>query len=430
MKRFLLLAIFLFSIPVFSQRINDTIVSVKLDDLRPITISLPPSYGKKAKQTYPLLVLLDGEYLLDPFEGALKYGYYWEDLPEIVVVSINQNMNKERIDDSAWDPETGLPYEKGEKFFEFVGQELIPYIEKQYRIAPYKIICGHDLTAGFANFFLYKERSIFDAYIVLSPELALDMEDHIADRLNQLPQHIDYYFSMSDGDVPAMKERMHDLNTKVSAIKKPSLNYEFEEFKNTTHYSFVLNSIPSALYNFFAVFKPITKEEFDTKIAVMNSGFVTYLTRKYDFLKNSFGIKMPIRINDFNAIEAAILKNKAYNELGPLSDLARKDYPTYMLADYQLALMYEKNGDKVKAAKSYMNAFQKTEIGNLTKDMMLEKAEKMKNITYKKEEKPAANTATPEGTLAPEGTPAPDQQAPQGTDATTPVQGGSEVKKP
>ena len=88
---------------------------------------------------------------------------------------------------------------------------------------------------------------------------------------------------------------------------------------------------------------------------------------------------MPIRISDFKAIEAAILKNKAYTEFEKLAELAKKSYPKSMLADYEMAMFYEHTLDYKKAARAYQNAYSKNEIGDLTKDMMLEKADAMKN---------------------------------------------------
>ena len=49
-----------------------------------------------------------------------------------------------------------------------------------------------------------------------------------------------------------------------------------------------------------------------------------------------------------------------------------------MLSDYHMGLMYEKNGELKKAVKAYQNAYQKEEIGDLTKDMMLDKADELK----------------------------------------------------
>lgn len=48
----------------------------------------------------------------------------------MIIIGVHQNKNDEREDDSTIDQNTGLPFEKGADFFEFVGAELVPYIEK------------------------------------------------------------------------------------------------------------------------------------------------------------------------------------------------------------------------------------------------------------------------------------------------------------
>ena len=146
---------------------------------------------------------------------------------------------------------------------------------------------------------------------------------------------------------------------RLKLIKKPSLNYRFDEFKGASHYSLVLHSIPDALYQFFSVYQPISTSEFNEKILPLPSGYVDYLVKKYEILEKSMSMKMAVRINDFKAIEAAILRNKAYPEFEKLSEIARKQYPKTMLADYQMGMLYEKTGDLKKAVKSYQNAFQK-----------------------------------------------------------------------
>jgi predicted alpha/beta superfamily hydrolase len=377
MRHVLLAALFLISVSAFSQKVTDTIHSQKMGEDREITISVPATYKQNSSKKYPLLVLLDGDYLFEPFQGALSYGAYWDDLPEMVVVGITQS--KTRDADCTVNADTGLPEEQGEKFFEFIG-EVVGAIEKQYRIAPFKIIAGHDVTAGFMNFYLYKDQPLFNAYISMSPELPTMMEEHLPERLQLIEKPIFYYQSTADGDVKKMQTRIKALDETAKKISKPTLNYRFDEFKGASHYSLVLHSIPNALYQFFAVYQPISSSEFNDKIAVLPSGYVDYLVNKYETLEKVLGMKMTIRINDFKAIEAAILKNKAYGEFDKLADLAKKNYPKSMLADYQLAQMYEKTGDLKKATKAYQSAFQKEEIGDLTKDMMLDRADELKKM--------------------------------------------------
>jgi predicted alpha/beta superfamily hydrolase len=385
MKHLLIALLSLISISSFSQIKIESINSSKLKEKRELVISLPASYEKNPTRRYPLLILLDGDYLLDPFLGTLNYGAYWDDLPEVVIVAINQNKKNERATDcGSIDETTGMPTGKSINFFDFVSLELIPYLNNNYRTTDFKIIAGHDTTAAFLNYFLYQDNPLFNAYISLSPELPDGMEAQIPEILSTLKKPIFYYLSTTDGDVKNMRERITKLDHTVKEIKKPDLNYKFENFKDASHFAMVLHSIPTALYQIFFAAQPISTIEYDTKIVTLKEGYVDYLKKKYDIIENSFGIKNPVRINDIKAIEAAILQNKDYNELDALAIIADKNYPKSMLGDYELALLYENIGDYPKAVRYYMSGFNKEEIADLTKDMMFAKAEELKKTFAKK----------------------------------------------
>jgi predicted alpha/beta superfamily hydrolase len=384
MKKFILLFLMTISFSGFGQKLKDSILSKKLDAYRHLTISLPPSYDREIKKVYPLLFLLDGDYLFDPFQGAISYGNYWDDLPEVIIVGLAQNRENERDSDCTFDESTGLPEGKGESFFEFIGGELMPFLQNKYRISPFKIIAGHDVTAGYMNLFLYKDNPLFNAYISLSPELATEMEVRVAERLGTFKQNMFYYQSSADGDIKKIRTKIATLDENIKAANNPNLNYKYDDFKGASHYSLVLYSIPSALYQFFAVYQPISTSEFQEKIVKLESGYVDYLKNKYEILEKALGIKMQIRLNDFKAIEAAILKNKAYNEFELLAQLSKKMYPKSMLGDYHMAMYYENTGDIKNAVRHYQNGFQMQEIGDLTKDMMLGKADELRVQIKKK----------------------------------------------
>lgn len=382
MKQALLL--FFFSVSLFAQKNTELIKSNNLGETREIFVSLPSSYENSPTKRYPILLLLDGDYLFEPFQGAIKYGEYWDDLPETIIIGIKQKSS--RMDDCAFDEAQGTPTKRAIAFYNFIGEELIPFVEKKYRVAPFRIIAGHDTTAGFLNFFLYRDNSFFNAYISLSPELAPGMQNQIATTLTNTKKNIFYYQSSADGDIKQLRQPIEELDANIKAIatNNPLANYQYDKFNNASHYSLVLYSVPNALYQIFDSYKPISSTEFAEKIVILPSGYVDYLIKKYENTTQKLGMNVPIRINDFKAIEAAILKNKAYEELEKLSQLANKNYPKSMLADYELGLMYEKLGDNKKASNKYQRASQLEEIGDLTKDMMYNKYEDMKSLSVKK----------------------------------------------
>ena len=392
MKNIIFVFAILMAYNASSQISTDTIASEKLKENRVISVSLPPSYKKDKDKKFPILVLLDGDYLFDPVNGALKYGYFWDDLPEIIVIAIHQNKNNEREMDCEVNQATGTPEEKGVQFFDFIGLELLPILEKKYRIAPFKIIAGHDLTAGFMNLFLFKSEPLFNAYLSFSPELTTNMENLVPERLAAIKKPFFYYHSIADGDIAASQKQARAFDANIKKTENKNLYYKFDEFKSASHYSMVLFSIPSALYHLFGVFQPISSQEYTEKIEPLKSNFIAYLEKKYDIIEKTYNMKIKVRINDMRAIETAILKNKAYADLDKLAAIARKNYPKSMLADYYLAEMYENLGDFKKATKSYLEAYQREEIGDLTKDLMVEKSELLKKSIKKAKDVPATAT--------------------------------------
>ena len=366
------------SVVLFSQKVEDKIQSVKLNEERNFSVILPASYQNSPEKKYPLMVLLDGEYLTDPFSGILKYGNYWDDLPEIIIVAVNQNYGETRFNDSNYGDD-GLPAESGAKFFEFIGLELLPHIQKKYRTLPFRIIAGHDTTAGFLNFYLYKDDPIFNAYLSISPEMAPEMEVRIAERLAKIQKPVYYYHATSKADLDEIQENTKKLDDVAKEIKNPNLNYRYDVFQNTSHYSLVAEAIPSAFYFIFNGYQPISKLEFNEKIVKLESGYAQYLIDKYDNIEKKMGLKVQPRYSDFKAIEAAIIKNKAYSDFKILGAYADKQYPKTMLGTYHRGLYFEKTGDYKRAAKEYLNAYTKLEIGDLTKNYLLNRADDLKS---------------------------------------------------
>lgn len=373
------LLLLLFAGPLlFAQKTTEDFPSEKLKQSRSISILTPPSYESNKNKKYPLLLLLDGEYLFDPFAGTMSYTNYWDDLPEVIIVGINHKDKQERTFDTQSGKETGLPEEQGNKFFEFITMELLPQLEKKYRIAPFKIIAGHDQTAGYLNFFLYKEDPAFNAYIAFSPELATEMESHLPERLAAQKKQVFYYLATAEGDVKKLQKSTKALNDSIKAVKNDALRYHFDDFGNASHYSLVAFGVPSAMYHIFSSYQPISANEYQTKLSNLTSGYTEYLEKRYDGIAKDMGVKMPVRINDFKAVEAAIIKNAAYDDFKELASLAKKNYPKATIGEYYMAMYYEKTGDTKKAIKTYLNSYTFNEIGDYTKDMMLDKAEQLK----------------------------------------------------
>ena len=377
MKRFLLLLITLvLSNTLTSQTIYKEINSEKLGESRQLKIQVPRNYDTSDKK-YPVVVVFDGDYLFEIVAGNVDYAAYWEDMPEAIVVGINQYQKREA--DCFYSEQNSLPIETGAAFFEFVSMELIPFIDKNFRTENFKVAVGHGQTANFINYYLLKGVPLFQAYISLSPSLAPDMKTYLTEKMPKLEQKIFYYLAAANNDKGDIKEETEALAKSISSIENDNLLDHSEVFTDATHYSLPAQAIPKALQKIFLVFQPISLKEYKETVLNLEGNPVDYLKEKYETIETLFGIKKPILINDFKAIEAAIKKKEKYEYFEDLGNLARKEYPDTLLGHYYLGRFYEETGKSKKAMKTYQSAYVLQEIGGITKDLVLELAEQIKS---------------------------------------------------
>lgn len=376
MRRLILLFVFCFSALIINaQVIYKDFNSTKLGTSRDIKIQLPRSYTTGYK-SYPIIVVLDGDYMFEIVAGNVDYASYWEDIPEAIVIGINQYGSRD--EDLAYSEQNGFPVDSGADFFEFISMELIPYIEKNYRTEKFKVAVGHGKTANFINYFLLKEVPLFNAYIAISPDLVPNMETFIASKLSKIESKTFYYTTTSNKDIKVLRQKTEALNTAIKNIDNNNVLSTFNKFNDVTHYSLPAHALPKALESIFFVYQPISKKEYKESILKLETSPVDYLVDKYKTIKDLFGIDKPILVNDFKAIAAAIKKTEKFDYFEALGKLARKEYPDTLLGNYYIGRFYEETGNPKKAMKTYQSAYILKEFGGITKDDVLELADQIK----------------------------------------------------
>lgn len=369
--------LFLFTTTLPAQTLYEEISSPKLGEKRKLKIQLPRSYHQSDKQTFPVILVLDGDYLFEPVAGNVDYYSYWEEMPEAIVVGIMQGNSRDS--DCAYDLTNNFPVESGANFFEFIGLELMPWLDKKFRTAPFVMAVGHELTANFINYYLFKDPPLFNGYIVLSPDFAPGLENLIGPRLEALPQRIFYYAATGSDDIKSIREVTQNLNTQLSAVNKDNITYYYDDFEGASHYSVVGKAIPSALEQIFSVFRPITRKEFDEVLLKLDTPIFDYLDNKYKTIEGLFGFKTIIRENDIIAIASASERKNDLESLEKVAKLAQREYPDTVLGYYYLGKYYELSGDKRRAMRTYQAAHDLEEVGFITIDLLLDSADRLRD---------------------------------------------------
>lgn len=380
MKKIVLLTltVLIYSIGFSQSKIIYTdIESSKLDATRKLKIQLPRNYSTNVDKKYPVVLVLDGDYLFEPVAGNVDYFSYWEDMPESIVVGVMQG--ELRYADCLYNDATSMPEETGADFFEFIGMELMPYIDKEFRTAKFVIGVGHDFTANFINYYLFKDPILFNGYINLSPDFAYGMEDNIAQRIPNIKSKVFYYLATGSNDIIDLKESSEILNRKLAPLKNSNFIYHYDNFEDATHYSLVGRGIPNALEKIFTVYRAISKKEYSDVLLLPSTSPYDYLIDKYNVISDLFGITNNIRINDFLAVGTAAEKKKDWESLRKIGELARKQYPDKIIGHYYIGRYFEESGNAKKAMRTFQAAFDREEVDYITVDLLLDRADKIKS---------------------------------------------------
>jgi len=165
---------------------KEIIHSKVLNENRTIWIYTPEitSQSVSPEKRYPVLYLLDGDAhflstvgIIQQLSQANGNGV----LPEMMVVAI-ENTNRLR------DLVPYTDFTKSNPFVDFLSAELIPYVDKNYKTAPYKLLVGHSLGGLTAIDILTNKPTLFNAYIAIDPSMWYNNKMFLNNAIVQLPK--------------------------------------------------------------------------------------------------------------------------------------------------------------------------------------------------------------------------------------------------
>ncbi|MBT8379950.1 MAG: hypothetical protein KJN64_12055 [Ignavibacteria bacterium] len=216
--------------------INSQIV----EDTFHIYISLPDGYDA-AEKSYPVLYVLDGDISYGIAASISRYLEIGSNIPELIVIGIgygavDKDAGKKRNRDYRTNDAGGA-----ENFKKFISEELIPYIDSNFRtITTNRTIAGYSLGGLYALYSLFTQPEVFNKYIIGSPYLLpanfiiFDYEEQATSTLGNVNAKIfisvgseaseEKYFNPIDELVTIMQDRNH-----------PDLKIETKVFDGSTH---------------------------------------------------------------------------------------------------------------------------------------------------------------------------------------------------
>ena len=157
---------------VRGSSITASLPSKILAEQRDLLIHLPNNYQQNIGLNYPVLYLLDGQRNLNHAAGTLDLLNQSGMAQEMIIIAI-ENTHRTRDLTPTYDEsynEWGISG-GADSFLDFIEQELIPYVNKNYRTNPFKILSGHSLGGLLAVYALQSRPQLFQAHFAFSPSL-------------------------------------------------------------------------------------------------------------------------------------------------------------------------------------------------------------------------------------------------------------------
>lgn len=315
-----------------------------LKEEREIYISLPSNY-ENSIHSYPIILVMDAEYLFEITNAIVKIKASRNEIPESIVIGIPNNTGKR------YDMSLELFKKDGKKFFgdnggksneylDFINNEVISFLENKYRVNSHKTIIGMSPTLGPVLEAFWNKPELFSGYIILASELSLKTKsgETVAQKLkhsiqDSLRPKSSIYIGKASDDLkrrPAEEaEAFILLNQELESKANPKINYTIEILENENHYGMSISGIEHGLETIYPTeIWNIPYREFWSSESPANEIQLFYqnLSKKYGFdilpLEDSFYYGQTL-LGTIRRLE----RQKREKELKEVLELGLKYYP-------------------------------------------------------------------------------------------------------
>ncbi|HXQ72287.1 MAG TPA: alpha/beta hydrolase-fold protein [Pyrinomonadaceae bacterium] len=150
--------------------------STVMGEERVVLVRTPVGYEQN-NQKYPVLYMTDGDAHIGHTASTIEFLVRNGRISDLIVVGVTntdrtRDLTPAKSTDKTATGEVRFPTAGGaDNFLKFFETELIPEIEKTYRVQPYRIFAGHSFGGLFAIHAMITKPGLFNSYVAVSPSL-------------------------------------------------------------------------------------------------------------------------------------------------------------------------------------------------------------------------------------------------------------------
>jgi predicted alpha/beta superfamily hydrolase len=222
-----------------------------------VRVRLPEDYAA-TKASYPVLYLLDGDHAFAMATDVVQYLIYGRHIPDLLIVSTAYG-SKKGFDEGGRNMRDRdlvpfrLPNKNimpgGGQYLEFLQQELIPFVESNYRVLRNdRTLWGYSLGGIFALYALFQKPYLFKRYIIVDGfnEKHMEMEESYAAHHTDLPVRM--FISAPPGE---WGDGLSKLSAKLKSRNYPHFQSEYASLNDIGHFAVPAEGLTRGLVSVF-----------------------------------------------------------------------------------------------------------------------------------------------------------------------------------
>lgn len=356
-KKSLSFIFFIFCISIFSQNIIvKELESEIMETTRTLKIYIPDSYERDSIKNYPLAIVLDEEFMFDTYVGNSILFAKKDKAPKQIVVGIS--MEETRAKDVGFDLNSGALINSSKNFYDFLRDEVLFYMESNYRTSPFVSFVGQGYSANLITHFLQENTAFINSFVCINPSfsdfIGSELQSYNLNKFANEDNTFYLYINNSDAFSASKKTKISQIQSALSTLEIKNFNIINDNIITDSSVSAISEAIPRAMTKIFEVYSAISKEEYEEKIKELSPiDAIAYLEDKYLEIEFLFGSSLGIREKDIYAIENIIIEKENGDRLFDFGKMILKRFPSSPLGEYYIGRYYETGKNFRKALKYY-----------------------------------------------------------------------------
>lgn len=209
-----------------------------------LSVLLPQSYTE-SKQDYPVIYLLDGD-LVFGLAASFTTLLHWGGLPEVIVVGISYDMESydqwvrlRELDFKIPEVKDAPSDSYADLFLNALTQEMVPFIEANYRTIPSdRCLYGYSSSGFFVLYALFNQPDAFRRYLCGSGDLDIAYPYLIkhGQKLSERKPDVSIQLYLSVGELEDnLIPSFHNLISFLGSEKYPGLTLITEIYNGEAH---------------------------------------------------------------------------------------------------------------------------------------------------------------------------------------------------